>query len=64
MKDTIYREAIFKELTGRSVRKLWNIYRGATDSDEGESKGSTASMVTIQQDGTVQLLINHLLRAL
>ena len=55
MKDTIYREAVFKDLTGRSVWKLWNIYRGVTDSDSDEgSKGSTtASLVTIQQDETV-----------
>ena len=53
MKDTIYREAVFKELTGRSIRKLWNIYRGVTDQNEEESKGSTASFFTIQQGGTV-----------
>lgn len=53
MKDTIYREAVFKDLTGRSIRKLWNIYRGVTDSDKEESKGSSASLVNIQQDETV-----------
>ena len=53
MKDTIYREAVFKDLTGRTVHKLWNIYRGVTDLDN-ESKGSTnATMVTIQRDETV-----------
>jgi len=36
MKDTIYREAVFKDLTGRTVWKLWNIYRGVTDNKESE----------------------------
>jgi len=64
MKDTIYRETVFKDLTGSSVRKLWNIYRGVTDSDKDESdkdesdkdeskESTTASVATIQQDGTV-----------
>jgi hypothetical protein len=56
MKDTIYREAVFKDLTGRPVWKLWNIYRGVTDSDldKEESKGrATASLLTIQRDETV-----------
>ena len=47
MKDTIYREGVFKDLTGRSVSKLWNIYCG--DLDKEDSK----SWVTIQQDETV-----------
>jgi len=53
MKDTIYREMVFKDLTGRTVPKLWKIYRGLREL-ENESKGSTiASWVTIQRDGTV-----------
>jgi hypothetical protein len=35
MKDTVYQEAVFKDLTGRAVQKLWNIYCGVTDSDVG-----------------------------
>ena len=58
MKDTIFRESVFKDLTGRSVSKLWNIYCGDSDSDKEDSKpeGSTTaseSWVTIQQDETV-----------
>jgi hypothetical protein len=59
MKDTIYREAVFKDLTGSSVRELWNIYRGEKDSEDSgkkESKESTTAslpVVTIQQDRTV-----------
>ena len=49
MKDTTYREAIFKDLTGRSIRELWNIYRGVTDSDSDkeESKGLPKFKLTI-----------------
>jgi len=58
MKDTIYREAVFKDLTGRSVSKLWKIYLGDLDKEdsESESKESTTaseSWVTIQQNETV-----------
>ena len=58
MKDTIYREAVFKDLTGRSVSKLWKIYLGDLEKEdsESESKESTTaseSWVTIQQNETV-----------
>ena len=58
MKDTTYQETVFKDLTGRSVGKLWNIYCGVSDKEdsESESKGSATaseSLVTVQQDGTV-----------
>ena len=53
MKDTIYREIVFKDLTGRTVQKLWKIYLGLIEL-ENEPKGSTiASWVTIQRDGMV-----------
>jgi hypothetical protein len=49
MKDTTYREAVFKDLTGRSVWELWNIYRGVTDSDSDkeESKGLPKFKISI-----------------
>jgi hypothetical protein len=56
MKDTIYREVVFKDLTGRTVSKLWNIYLGDLDIEDSESKESTPaseSWVTIQRDETV-----------
>ena len=54
MKDTIYREAVFKDLTGRSVSKLWNIYRGDFDKEDSEeSTTASESWVTVQQDETV-----------
>ena len=54
MKDTVYKEEIFKDLTGRSVSKLWNIYRGELNKeDSDESTTVSESWVTIQQDETV-----------
>ena len=54
MKDTIYRETVFKDLTGRSVSKLWKIYRGnSDDKEDSEPKESTTtseSWVTIEQE--------------
>lgn len=54
MKDTIYQETVFKDLTGRSVSKLWDIYRGVSDKEDSNgSPAASESLVTIQQDETV-----------
>lgn len=37
MKDMVYRETLFKDLTGRTVQKLWKIYCGATDNANEEA---------------------------
>ena len=47
MKDTIYEEAIFKDLTGRPVRKLWNIYCGVMENEDSD-KSADAPLAIIQ----------------
>jgi Peptidase of plants and bacteria len=43
MKDTTYREVVFKDLTGRPVEKLWKLYSGVTDLDNDEGSDSSAT---------------------